>query len=204
MEFESEAELALELSYPEGVEFTINQIVSLQESGKLPIVLIDGRAASGKSQFAKDLAEAYFQIDHQAARTIHMDDLYPGWNGLAEGSVYMLTNILLPLANSRSANWQVWNWRKNHRGAEEPGNGRREFIGGTLLIVEGCGAISRLSRENSDFQIWIDANDADRKSRFSARDGGKFDEYFGIWSAQEDEYYEREKSKQLAQLIVRN
>jgi uridine kinase len=194
----------LELPYQRGVEFTLNQVLGLQASGKLPIVLIDGRAASGKSQFAKDLAEAFFQVDRQAARTIHMDDLYPGWNGLAEGSVYLLTNILLPLANSRSANWQVWNWRKNHRGAEEPGNGRREFSGGTLLIVEGCGSISRLSYEHSDFQVWIDADDKDRKERFSLRDHGQFDEYFGIWSAQEDEFYEREKSKQLAQLIVQN
>jgi hypothetical protein len=194
----------LELDYQSGLEFTLNRILSLQESGKLPIVLIDGRAASGKSQFAKDLAEAYFQVDRQAARTIHMDDLYPGWNGLAEGSVYLLTNILLPLASSRSANWQVWNWRKNHRGAEEPGNGRREFSGGTLLIVEGCGSISRLSFEHSDFQVWIDADDRERKERFSLRDQGKFDEFFGIWSAQEDEYYEKEKSKQLAQLIVQN
>lgn len=194
----------MELPYQSGLEFTLNRILSLQESGKLPIVLIDGRAASGKSQFAKDLAEAYFQVDRQAARTIHMDDLYPGWNGLAEGSVYLLTNILLPLANSRSANWQVWNWRKNHRGAEEPGNGRREFSGGTLLIVEGCGSISRLSYEHSDFQVWIDADDKERKERFSLRDQGKFDEFFGIWSAQEDEYYEKEKSKQLAQLIVQN
>ena len=194
----------MELPYQSGLEFTLNRILSLQESGKLPIVLIDGRAASGKSQFAKDLAEAFFQVDRQAARTIHMDDLYPGWNGLAEGSVYLLTNILLPLANSRSANWQVWNWRKNHRGAEEPGNGRREFSGGTLLIVEGCGSISRLSYEHSDFQVWIDADDKQRKERFSLRDQGKFDEFFGIWSAQEDEYYEKEKSKQLAQLIVQN
>ena len=194
----------MELPYQSGLEFTLNRILSLQESGKLPIVLIDGRAASGKSQFAKDLAEAFFQVDRQAARTIHMDDLYPGWNGLAEGSVYLLTNILLPLANSRSANWQVWNWRKNHRGAEEPGNGRREFSGGTLLIVEGCGSISRLSYEHSDFQVWIDADDEQRKERFSLRDQGKFDEFFGIWSAQEDEYYEKEKSKQLAQLIVQN
>jgi uridine kinase len=194
----------LELPYQSGLEFTLNRILSLQESGKLPIVLIDGRAASGKSQFAKDLAEAFFQVDRQAARTIHMDDLYPGWNGLAEGSVYLLTNILLPLANSRSANWQVWNWRKNHRGAEEPGHGRREFSGGTLLIVEGCGSISRLSYEHSDFQVWIDADDKERKERFSLRDQGKFDEFFGIWSAQEDEYYEKEKSKRLAQLIVQN
>ena len=194
----------MELDYQSGIEFTLNRILSLQESGKLPIVLIDGLAASGKSQFAKDLAEAFFQVDRQAARTIHMDDLYPGWNGLAEGSVYLLTNILLPLASSRSANWQVWNWRKNQRGAEEPGNGRREFSGGTLLIVEGCGSISRLSYEHSDFQVWIDADDKERKERFSLRDQGKFAEYFGIWSAQEDEFYEREKSKQLAQLIVQN
>jgi uridine kinase len=194
----------LELSYRDGVGFTLDRILSLQESGQLPIVVVDGRAAAGKSQFAKDLAEAYFQSERQAARTIHMDDLYPGWNGLAEGSVYLLTNILLPLANSRSADWQVWNWRKNNRGAEEPGNGRREFSGGTLLMVEGCGSISRLSAEHSDFQIWIDADEQERRRRFSERDGGKFDEYFGIWSAQEEEYYERERSRQLAQLIVKN
>lgn len=170
----------------------------------MPIVLIDGHAASGKSQFAKDLAEAYFSSEKQAARVVHMDDLYPGWSGLMEGSVYLLTNILIPLANSRSANWQVWNWRKNMRGAEDPGNGRREFEGGTALIVEGCGAISRLSAEHSDLQIWIEADASIRKERFSKRDGGAFDEFYGMWSVQEDEFYEKEKSKELAKLVVRN
>ncbi len=194
----------MQLSFPEALQASLNQIQNLQDQGKLPIVLIDGRAASGKSQFAKELAELYFQVDRQAARVIHMDDLYPGWNGLAEGSVYLLTNILIPLSKNRAASWQVWNWRKNHRGAEEPGNGRREFSGGTALIVEGCGSISRLSAELADFTIWIDADDTNRKERFSARDGGKFDEYFGIWSQQENEFYQRENSAELASLRVLN
>lgn len=133
-----------------------------------------------------------------------MDDLYPGWNGLAEGSVYLLTNILIPLSRGRTASWQLWNWRKNQRGAEDPGNGRREFTGGTGLIVEGCGAISRLASEIADLTIWIDAEDDQRRQRFSVRDSGAFDDYFGIWSVQEDEFYERERSKDLAQLRVAN
>lgn len=194
----------MQLSFSEALQASLTEIQNLQDQGKLPIVLIDGRAASGKSQFAKELSDLYFKLDKQAARVIHMDDLYPGWNGLAEGSVYLLTNILIPLSKNRAASWQLWNWRKNHRGAEEPGNGRREFSGGTALIIEGCGSISRLSSELADYTIWIDSDDNVRKERFSARDGGKFDEYFGIWSAQEDEFYQRENSAELARLRVRN
>ena len=194
----------MQLSFSEALQASLTEIQNLQDQGKLPIVLIDGRAASGKSQFAKELSDLYFKLDKQAARVIHMDDLYPGWNGLAEGSVYLLTNILIPLSKNRAASWQLWNWRKNHRGAEEPGNGRREFSGGTALIIEGCGSISRLSAELADYTIWIDAHDTVRKERFSARDGGKFDEYFGIWSAQEDEFYVRENSAELARLRVLN
>jgi len=192
------------LGFSQALQKSLEQIQNLQDQGRLPIVLIDGRAASGKSQFAKELSEICFSQEKQAARVIHMDDLYPGWQGLAQGSVYLLTNILIPLSKGRAASWQVWNWRKDHRGAEEPGNGRREFSGGTALIVEGCGSISRLSSELSDLTIWIDADDEERRQRFSTRNAGAFDEYFGIWSSQEDEFYERENSRELARLMVRN
>jgi uridine kinase len=192
------------LDYQTALQKVLSDLLDKQESGRLPIILIDGQAASGKSQFAKDLSELYFQSEKQAARVIQMDDLYPGWDGLAEGSVYLLTHILTPLSQGKTASWQIWNWQKSERGAQDNVNGRREFSGGTALIIEGCGSISRLSSELADVTIWIEAAAEERKKRFNLRDAGRFDEYFGIWSAQEDEFYDRENSKQLAQLIVQN
>lgn len=192
------------LDFQTALQKVLSDLLDKQEVGRLPIILIDGKAASGKSQFAKELSELYFQSQKQAARVIQMDDLYPGWEGLAEGSVYLLTHILSPLSQGKSASWQIWNWQKNERGAQDEVNGRREFSGGTALIIEGCGSISRLSSALADITIWIEAAAEERKKRFNLRDAGRFDEYFGIWSAQEDEFYERENSKQLAQLIVQN
>lgn len=175
-----------------------------QEKGRLPIVLIDGRAGAGKSLFAQELANAYFKSEKQAARVISMDDLYPGWEGLASGSIYLLTQILTPLFQGKTANWQIWNWAEDRREADDQVNGHREFSGGTALIVEGCGSISRLTSELADITIWIEADTQVRKNRFHQRDSGKFDGYFAIWSAQEDEFYEKEKSLELAQLVIEN
>ena len=190
--------------FKSGLDIAFQRLIDKQESGKLPLVLIDGRAAAGKSLFANQLAELYFQSEKQAARVISMDDLYPGWEGLASGSIYLLTQILTPLSQGRTANWQVWNWAENKRGANDAVNGHREFSGGTALIVEGCGSISRLTSEIADITIWVEADFQIRKSRFNQRDSGKFDSYFSIWSAQEDEFYEKEKSLELAQLIIEN
>jgi hypothetical protein len=142
------------LDYQAALKKVHSDLLEKQESGRLPIILIDGKAASGKSQFAKDLSELYFKSEKQAARVIQMDDLYPGWEGLADGSVYLLTHILSPLSQGKTASWQIWNWQENQRGAKDAVNGHREFSGGTALIVEGCGSISRLSSEIADMSIF--------------------------------------------------
>lgn len=174
-------------------------------SRKQAICLIDGRAGSGKSLFAKELSECFFASERQAARVIHMDDLYPGWEGLQAGARYLNEFILSPLSRGKTAYWQVWDWEKGVRGADdEPGNGRREFSGETPLIIEGCGSLSRLSSEHADIRIWIEADMDVRRKRFSERDDGRFDEFFGIWAAQEDEFYQAESSPSLADLTISN
>ena len=52
--------------------------------------------------------------------------------------------------------------------------------------------------------IWIAADDATRRQRFTERDGGRFDEHWGVWAAQEDEFYRAEKSRELAELVIQN
>ncbi len=181
------------------------QVVSLVDKSPTPIIVIDGRAASGKSSLAAALKNVLFKELEQAPRVVHMDDLYPGWEGLQLGSFYLNQQILQPLSLGKAAHWQLWDWELNQRGrGDEPGNGWREFEGGTPLIIEGCGALSRVSSELADFRIWIEADQQLRHQRWLERDGEKFNEFWNIWAAQEDEFYQQEKSRQLADLVIEN
>ena len=191
--------------FHQAVTAITKQVVSLVDKNPTPIILIDGRAASGKSSLAADLKNALFKELEQAPRLIHMDDLYPGWEGLQLGSFYLNQQVLQPLSNGKTAHWQLWDWQKAERGrADEPGNGWREFAGGTPLIVEGCGALSRVSSELAHLRVWIEAPKELRHARWIERDGEKFNDYWHIWAAQEDEFYQQQKSKQLADLVIEN
>ena len=181
------------------IEKISSQVLELIDRGnQTPIVLIDGRAGSGKSTFAEALQQQLFRDGESAPRVIHMDNIFEGWDGLALGSDYMVRFILQPLARRETASWQDWSWVKNQRSSW------REFSGGTPLIVEGCGALSRVSSELAHLRVWIEAPKELRHARWIERDGEKFNDYWHIWAAQEDEFYQQEKSKQLADLVIEN
>ena len=181
------------------------QVVSLVDQTATPIILIDGRAASGKSSLASALKNALFKELEQAPRLIHMDDLYPGWEGLQLGSFYLNQQILQPLRQGKTAHFQIWDWESGQRGKSgEPGNGWREFSGGTPLIVEGCGSLSRTASELAHYRIWIEADQEERHRRWLDRDGEKFNDFWHVWAAQEDEFYQQQNSKQLADLVLEN
>jgi uridine kinase len=165
-----------------------------------PIILIDGRAGSGKTTYAKNIQNALFKQLEQAPKIIPMDDLYPGWEGLSEGSQYLTQKILQPLKQNQPASWQVFDWATGSRGGDDPGNGWREFDGGTVLIIEGCGSISKQSKPLADIAIWLEADEAIRRSRWRIREGNS--DYFSIWAAQEDEFYLANNSASLADYVL--
>lgn len=192
-------------NFHQGLETITKQVLALVEKKLTPIILIDGRAGSGKSTFANQLADQLFLELEVAPRVVHMDDLYPGWEGLRSGSNYLNQRILTPLSSGSTASWQVWDWQAGVRGARhEPGNGWREFSGGIPIIIEGCGSLSRFAREKADIAIWIESDSETRKARLLQRDGHKFDEYWPTWISQEAEFYQQEKSVDLADLTLTN
>jgi energy-coupling factor transporter ATP-binding protein EcfA2 len=193
------------LSYEEALVSVHSKLDVLIQTKNTAIVLIDGRAGSGKSRFAGELAELIFQSEKQLPKLIHMDDLYPGWDGLRAGSSYLNRSILGPISKGKQADWQVWDWQLGARGmANEPANGWRSFEGGNLIIVEGCGSVSVASSELADLTIWIESDSSQRKTRFSARDQGQFDSFWAAWSIQEDEFYEQEQTSELCEIRVEN
>lgn len=174
------------------------RLLELRDSKNTPVVLIDGHAGSGKSSLAEALKNLVFQQTRQQPKIIHMDDLYPGWDGLQAGSAYLHQKILTPVSQGKQATWQIWSWLRNER------SGYREFDGENLLIIEGCGSLSAQNRELADFAIWVDADSETRKQRFFERDGGKYSDQWANWIAQEALFYERERSEQLSDVIVKN
>jgi uridine kinase len=163
----------------------------VDEGVQTPIVLIDGRAGSGKSTLADALQRRLFKEGETLPRLIHMDDLYPGWSGLAAGAEYLQRFVLGPIAARKTANWQLFDWSVGERSEW------REFSGGTPLIVEGCGALNSQSAELAQFKVWIETPEDVRHERWLAREGN--DEHWAAWAAQELDFYAREKSQALAE-----
>ena len=172
-----------------------SQVLELIDRGnQTPIVIIDGRAGSGKSTFAESLQQQLFRDGESAPRVIHMDNIFEGWEGLSLGSDYLVRFILQPLARRETASWQDWSWVKNQRSSW------REFSGGTPLIVEGCGSLSERSKEHADIAIWLEASEETRRERWIQRE--RHLDKFDFWAAQELDFYAREKSQSLADLVI--
>jgi uridine kinase len=177
------------------IEALSTQILDQIDRGnQTPIVLIDGRAGSGKSTFAEQLQQQLFRDGESAPRVIHMDNIFEGWEGLSLGSDYLVRFILNPLARKETASWQDWSWVKNERSSW------REFSGGTPLIVEGCGALTERSKEHAFMSLWLEASEETRRKRWLERE--RHLDKFDFWAAQELDFYAREKSKSLADLVI--
>jgi uridine kinase len=171
------------------------QLLALVDDGKtMPILLIDGRAGSGKSTLADEVQNEFFKLGESAPRVIHLDDLYPGWDGLQLGVEYLQRSVLTPLSKREVAHYQLFDWASGER------KEWREFAGGTPLIVEGCGAINRNSIESGDLSVWLEETEEIRKERWMGREGN--DAHWAQWAAQELDFYARERSAELADRVI--
>jgi uridine kinase len=185
-----------DLDQQELIEILSRQVLDLIDRGnQTPIILIDGRAGSGKSTFAERLQQRLFKDGESSPRVIHMDAIFEGWDGLSLGADYLMRFILQPLARAETASWQDWSWVRNQRATW------REFSGGTPLIVEGCGSLTEASKAHANICIWLEASEKTRRQRWLLRE--RHLDKFDFWAAQELDFYAREKSKELADLVIR-
>jgi uridine kinase len=182
------------LDYDELIARLTDETFKLIDRGiSMPIIVIDGRAGAGKSTLALDLQNELFRSGESMPRVIHMDDLYEGWNGLAQGADYLQRVVLGPLLATGTSSWQEYNWELGSR------ERWREFSGGTPLIIEGCGSLNRYTSTVAHLTVWLDVSVEIRKQRWLERDGHIFDMYFDSWAAQELDFIAREKSPEFAQ-----
>lgn len=154
-------------------------------SAPRPVVLIDGRSGAGKTTLARELVPLI------GATLVSLDDLYPGWNGLAAGSAAVHQTVLRP----REPGWTRWDWASSAPGEWYP------IDPAVPIVVEGCGALSRANRAIASLGIWVDAPAAERRRRALDREPD-FAPHWREWAAQERTHAAREHPRELADVIV--
>ena len=135
----------------------------------VPVVSIDGYSGSGKSTLAAALARLV-----NGWQVLHLDDWYPGWDGLEAGAD-IARRIAADLRGGRASSYDAWDWDKGTTGATI-----RVPLAPT--IIEGCGAIE----VEADLVIWIaDPGEDERRSRALARDGQTYAPHWQRWARQD-------------------
>lgn len=135
----------------------------------VPVVTIDGYSGSGKSTLAAAIARLVSNW-----QVLHLDDWYPGWDGLAAGAD-IARRIAADLRGGRASSYEAWDWENGTTGATT-----RVPLAPT--IIEGCGAIEAVA----DLAVWIaDPGEDERRHRALARDGQTYAPHWQRWADQD-------------------
>lgn len=154
-------------------------------------VLIDGRSGSGKSTLAQQLRHAW-----DSSIVVRLDDVYPGWDGLAWTVDHIRTALLEPRAAGRPGRWRSWDWTTGASADWHDVEPRQR------LVVEGVGALTAANRVLADLGVWVDTPDDERKRRALLRDGDTYRPHWDRWAAQEEDFIARYDPESVADWIV--
>jgi uridine kinase len=157
----------------------------------MKVVVVDGPSGAGKTDFANALTERL-----PSAQLLHMDDLYPGWDGLAQAVADLHDRILVQLSRGERAAYREWDW-KHGRYA-----GWRSLIAADLLLVEGVGSGARPGSQFVSTLIWLEADRGERYRRAMERDGESYQPHWRRWAAQEEALFAIDETRHRADLII--
>lgn len=155
------------------------------------VVLIDGHSGSGKTSLAEELAPLL------GASILQVEDLYPGWDGLADGSLAVAEAL-------RKGQYRRYDWNQGRFGRTSQIDPLRP------LVIEGCGAIRaetlEAARQWSDgspvYSVWVQCPPPVRRERALARDGETFRPYWERWAAQEDALFAQTHPVELSDKVL--
>jgi len=157
------------------------------------LVALDGRSGSGKTWLADRLARP---LD---APVIHLDDLYPGWDGLAATAEVLADWVTGPLGRGQPARWRRFDWDTMSY-AEWHTTGPADVI-----ILEGCGSIRAGLASVYAARIWVEAPAAARRQRLRARpDWAAYAPHAERWANAEDRLYQAEQTRSGCDFIIEN
>ena len=163
--------------------------------GEGRLLCIDGPAGSGKTTFAAAVRRAVPR--DVGCGVVHLDDLYPGWDGLRAGVEHVARHVVAPMARGEDGRYRRYDWH-----AGRPG-GWVEVQRPDLLVLEGVGAGSLAYAHLITTLVWVEADQDVRLSRTVARDGAASRDRLVQWMADEAPYLAEQRTRERADLVVR-
>lgn len=153
------------------------------------LVCVDGPAGSGKTTLAAELGAL------AGAPVVHLDDLYPGWDGLLAVDP-MVLGVLRPLSEGQPGSYRRYDWYADEY---------RETVQVEpvpLLVLEGVGAGNRAWQDLITTLVWVEAPGEVRQARWLARDGEGAREHWPSWTRDEERLFDLQGTKARADLVV--
>lgn len=158
--------------------------------GDVVVTAVDGPSGSGKTVLAAQLQERL------AAPVLHMDDLYPGWDGLAEAVSLLTAQVLEPLALGERAAYRRWDWE------QERWDDTVGVPPSPLLVIEGVGSSVGLAGRYAAVRVWVEAAPQVRFARGMQRDGEAYRPHWERWAEQEDALFAADRTRDRADLLI--
>lgn len=153
------------------------------------VVAIDGPAGSGKSSLAGLVAA---ELDD--APVVHLDDIFPGWDGLAAAPALLTAQVLVPFRRGEPAAFRRWDWHDGTYAELVP------VPPAAIIVVEGCGCTVGVARPYGDVRVWLEADHDTRLRRGIERDGETFRPHWERWAAQERTLFGADRTAEQATL----
>ncbi len=159
--------------------------------GPTTVVAVDGPSGSGKSTLGAAIANAL------GAPLVHMDDIYPGWDGLAEAVPLVTTQVLQPLAAGEPAAYRRWDWVRSRWSS------RTVAVPPTpLLVLEGVGSSVGPAGDHAAVCVWVEAERAVRFTRGIDRDGEAYRPHWERWARQEEALFAADGTRGRADVVL--
>jgi para-aminobenzoate synthetase len=167
---------------------------ALPRCGATGVVAIDGRSGAGKTTLAHGVASDL--ASYGSVQVIHMDRLYPGWDGLAEAPAILATHVLAPISRASPAAYACWDWE------EDRWDGTVTVEPTDYLVVEGCGSSVAPARAFVAVAVFVDADPVVRMRRGLDRDGEAYRPHWHRWAAQEAAVFAADDTVARADLVI--
>lgn len=155
------------------------------------LLCVDGFSGAGKTTVARALGGL---LD---APVLALDEIYPGWDGLAAAPAIARDGIGDPLAAGTTLRWPTWDWD-----AGRPGPWR-EHPPAPVVVLEGCGAGAQVLEPVTALLVWVHADDDERERRLRHRaDHATYAPFRDRWRAQELAFAAAEDTRARAGVVL--
>ena len=163
--------------------------------GGTRLVCVDGPAGSGKTTFADALVTTARERGLDV-ELVHMDDVFAGWDGLADAGRRVLDQLVAPLASGRAAAYERYDWHQGRFADVVP------VAATDLLVVEGVGSGDPAYDQLIAVLVWVWAPEPLRLRRGIERDGVAMMPHWRRWIVDEERLHARDRTAERADVVV--